>query len=308
MTATQPPPRANKPAELPLENIDRLLEAEDPEFTKQLEEVRAVEADQTVVIEAAAIDETLAGEEEIQEKPKTRWAKIKESIGLAIYRARTRIRNYIFTLIKDFFIMLKTRPKELFLFTLAMTKILFKKIAVPIKIFKEATLGRKILLLSLVAIMAICVALVVANTRGVWLPQLNEPILQSLEEHAEMVEKFNHLAEGESFYSAFPQERYEFLFKKFKVNLRRTPEHPLPMGAFEVIVLLDSKDTAIEVRDREVAFHDLLQRVFEEESFPDLESDLGKARLKGRIKRELNEQLTQGWVKEVSFRTFILKP
>ena len=80
------------------------------------------------------------------------------------------------------------------------------------------------------------------------------------------------------------------------------------MGAFELIVLLDSKDTAIEIRDREVEFFDLLQRVLEEESFADLESELGKQRLKGRVKRELDQKLTQGWIKDINFKTFILKP
>jgi flagellar basal body-associated protein FliL len=80
------------------------------------------------------------------------------------------------------------------------------------------------------------------------------------------------------------------------------------MGAFEIVVLLDSKDTAIEVADRQVEFFDLLQRVFEEESFNDLETELGKSKLKSHLKRELNQKLTQGWAKDISFKTFILKP
>jgi flagellar basal body-associated protein FliL len=93
-----------------------------------------------------------------------------------------------------------------------------------------------------------------------------------------------------------------------KVNLRRTAENPNPMGAFEVIVQVDSKDTAIELRDREVELNDHLQRVFEEETFSDLETEIGKARLKTSLKRELNQKLTQGWVKDISFKTFVLKP
>lgn len=55
---------ANTEDEIPLEDIDKILAAEDPDFAKSLEEVRAVEVDKSVVIEASAIDETL-GEEAI---------------------------------------------------------------------------------------------------------------------------------------------------------------------------------------------------------------------------------------------------
>ncbi len=90
--------------------------------------------------------------------------------------------------------------------------------------------------------------------------------------------------------------------------MKRPKENENPMGAFEIIVLLDSKDTAIEVRDREVELHDALQRVFEDESYGELESESGKGRLKSRLKRELNAKLTQGWVKDVTFKHFIIKP
>lgn len=80
------------------------------------------------------------------------------------------------------------------------------------------------------------------------------------------------------------------------------------MGAFEVVVKVDSRDSAIEVRDREVEFFDLVQRVFEAETYPDLSSKPGKIKLKARLKREMNEILSQGWVQEVSFKTFVLKP
>ena len=86
---------------------------------------------------------------------------------------------------------------------------------------------------------------------------------------------------------------------------KATAENPNPMGAFELVVELDSDDTAIEVRDREVEFFDHVQRVFEDETFRDLETVLGKDRLKSRIKRELNHKLTQGWVKDVKFKTFV---
>lgn len=307
---TNPP----KDGEISLEDIDRLLESEDPEFTKSLEEVRAVESDKDIVIDASAIDETMTGEgdgdvegatDPQEEKRIVRW---RNKVRLKIVDTRLRISSFFSSATTNLVIFLKTRPKEFALFLFVNGKVLAKKAIVPIKAFQDATRIQKITSLGLLALSAACVWILLANFKGVWLPKLSEPMLSNLEDVADSVETFRPEDEGESFYSAFPQERFEYLFKKMKVNLRRTENNANPMGAFEVIVLLDSKDTAIEVNDREVEFFDMLQRVFEEESVVDLETELGKNRLKSRLKRELNQKLTQGWAKEINFKTFILKP
>ena len=208
----------------------------------------------------------------------------------------------------DAWIFLRTQPKEFFFYSLSITRIVFKQALLPLRAYQNATKPQKVMTVILISCAVGSGWVLLANFKGVWLPQINEPILRSFEPYADKVETYDPKDQGESFYAAFPQERYEFLFAKMKTNLRRTADNPNPMGAFEVIVLLDSKDTAIEVRDRQIEFFDQMQRVFEEESFGDLESELGKSRLKSRIKRDLNQKLTQGWVKDINFKNFILKP
>lgn len=308
---TSPPPDQPKAEEVSLEDIDKLLEAEDPEFAKQLEDVRSVEVDTSVEIEATVSDEDQLGTEaqaEVESKPATRAARMKSAIRLGIRTFRARLRVFLLSSWRDLILFLRTRPKEFALYAVSLIRNLAKKSVIPIRAFREASTGQKLIVIVLVAISATVLWMVRANLRGVWLPSLNEPILRSLEHGADSVETFDAKDGGESFYSAFPQERHEFLFRRMKVNLRRTADNPNPMGAFEVIVQVDSKDSAIELRDREVEFFDLLQRVFEDETFTDLEQELGKAKLKARLKRELNQKLTQGWVKDIIFKTFVLKP
>src|ERR1700722_7924860 len=98
MTDTQqpPPPPAEEPksGEISLEDIDKLLETEDPEFTKSLEEVRAVEPSKDVVIDAAAIDESLAGDGDLAAKESevklSRWVRLKYAVRGKITGARQR--------------------------------------------------------------------------------------------------------------------------------------------------------------------------------------------------------------------------
>jgi flagellar basal body-associated protein FliL len=310
MADTPTQPNAQTPSsEIPLADIDALLKAEDPEFTQSLDEVRAVAPDSAITIEASVTAEPEQMDDKIEgEFQGSRWEKLKLRYRTAMMGFRQRLKARLRQFGKDLLIFLKNRPKEFFFFLLAIAKVAAQKAVVPLKAFQEASLPQRLVMLLLVAMVAAAGWILRHNLKGVWLPHINEPILASFTDVADHVETFDRQDDGESFYAAFPQERYEFLFGKMKVNLRQTPENPLPMGAFELVVVLDSKDTAIEVRDREVEFSDLLQRVLEGESFNDLSSELGKARLKSRIKRELNQQLTQGWIKDVNFKTFILKP
>lgn len=293
---------------IPLEDIDKLLEADDPGFSASLEEVRSVEIDHNVEIETAIPDDELTSDDPANEKPARGFKAWLGRRRMAWMALRLRVRARLIQFFKDSVLWLKHRPKEYAAYAFVLLKAGLKQSKVPLAAFARAERPQKLLILVLLAMGVTIFALLVANLKGVWLPGLNQPLLHSMEEGADWVEEIDAEDAGESFYSAFPQERHEFLFGKMKVNLRRTPEHSNPMGAFEFIVQLDSKDTAIEVRDREVELSDLLQREFEDESFTDLESDLGKGRLKSRLKRALNQELTQGWVKDVSFKTFILKP
>jgi hypothetical protein len=167
--------------------------------------------------------------------------------------------------------------------------------------------ARRLMATVLMALIAASIWVLVHNLRGIWLPALTSPILRSFEPYADRVENYDP-KDGLSFDSAFPPERFEFGFRKLTVNIKRTSEHPNPFGAFEIIAGLDSRDTAVEMSDREAEFSDVVQRVLEQESFEDLEKDLGKSRLKGRLMSELNRKLTQGRVKEINFKSLILRP
>ncbi len=309
MSKDQSPENAAAPDEVNLDDIEALLEAEDPEFSESMNEVRSVESDQSVDIEASVVDDDdLSSDDSVDSQKPSRLKELRFKIRSLVQQYKNRLRVRSVQLAKDLVVFLKTRPKEFALYAFALSKQLLKMSTKPFVIWSESSWARRLSYISLVVLLAGGSAVFLNNLKGIWLPLFYEPILTSFENVADRQIEIEKGDPGESFYSAFPQDRHEFLFRKFKVNLKRTPENPLPMGAFEVIVELDSKDTAIEIRDREVEFFDLLQRVFEEEEFTELVTESGKARVKARLKRELNQSLTQGWAKEINFKTFVLKP
>ena len=289
--------------DIPLDDIDKLLQSEDPEFAKGLEEVRNVESDPTVSIDASAIDEGLAADDAqvASETGKSTWR-------LKFARFKQRVRERLALGLTNALIFVKTRPKEFFFYALVLLKALLQAALTPLALFRNANKAQKAVLVLLLALSGVAVWVLMQNLRGTWLPQLNEPLLHSFEPYADSVVKFDTHEDGESFFSAFPQERHEFLFPKMKVNLKRTAENPLPMGAFEIIAVADSKEAAIELHDREVELSDSIQRLLEDETFADLETENGKGALKARIKNELNPKMAQGWITDIDFKTFILKP
>ena len=301
--------------EISLEDLDQLLESEDPGFTASLESVRAIVPDSTVTIDPTDIEGLEGAESGEGAASSSRFKRLKlfsalrlnritERLGLAVYRGRRFIKSFG----RQAVVFLKARPKELFFYLLSTARTSFQYAKYGRARLAKASWSERAAWLVLTLAIGFSVWMLAQNLRGSWLPHLGPPVLARFTPYADFVETYSRKEPGESFYAAFPQERHEFLFGKMKVNLRRTAEHPIPMGAFELVAQVDSKDTAIELNDREIEFSDLLQRVFEEESFTDLESEAGKGRVKGRLKRELNQRLTQGWVKDINFKTFILKP
>lgn len=288
-----------------LAEMDALLEQADPDFKQDLNQVAEVKPEGELDDEGSLgeiPDQQL--ENDVEEAQSLgRFARITRYFSFRLQRLKIRFTRFLF----EALLFLKTRPKEWVGYVLSLLKVGIKFIQQLLGRFSALSKSQKGLVVFVLLMSVGVVLLTLKNLKGVWLPQLNPPIVKSLAEVADEVFPYS-MKDQEMFYRSFPRSPDLFLFEKFKVNLSRSPGHPNPMGAFEVVLELDSKGAAIEVQDRQVEFHDLIQREFESQSYPSLLSDLGKQHLKNLIKKNLDERLSQGWVEDVHFQTFILKP
>ncbi len=99
------------------------------------------------------------------------------------------------------------------------------------------------------------------------------------------------------------------LINKIVVNIRAgRASTSNPMVAFDLYVRTDTDAAAVEIRDREKQIQDHLQRFCEDLNYDQIQSEEGKNSWKNRMKRELNLVLTTGRVKEVFFKTLLIKP
>lgn len=297
----------DQPQEQEIEDIDQLLDEEDPGFRQELSEVAEIKPEVELDEEGALEDFSESDFEEGAEEEKSRVKRL-------LFRTRTnlsyrlnRAKIFLTSLIFNSFIFLKTKPKELVGFLLGQLKIVAGAVKGLFSRFAALPRKQKGLIFVIFGLSGVVALLTIKNLKGVWLPNLNPPIVYSMSQVAEK-EFLISGSESLMFYKAFPRDPDLFLFEKFKVNLKPSSNHPNPMGAFEVVLELDSKAAAIEVQSRQIEFHDLIQRNFETQTYPSMLTDLGKMQLKNLIKKDLDERLSQGWVEDVHFQTFILKP
>jgi flagellar basal body-associated protein FliL len=282
------------------EHLDQMLGTMDPSFKSEMDVVKSIVPAADIDIESVDEQGEFSHGEIIQVHPPSRLRRFFD-----------RIFFYVGALLRktlaNLWIFLRTVPKEFALFSFVMVKRLLHALGSVMKAFGSLSRAQKFGGFTIVLLIVGTGALVVANLKGRWLPELDQPILGGFADHADATFEFKN-SETIPFFTAFPQDPELFLLGKLKVNLRGTTDHPLPMGAFEIYTQVDSHDTAIEMQTRQVELHDLVQRAIESQSYGDVESELGKARLKGILRKEINGVLTQGWVTEIHFKTFVLKP
>lgn len=158
--------------------------------------------------------------------------------------------------------------------------------------------------------LAIFVALFIHrfSTKGILTQkvQLFTPQLDELASEVHTVEV------GEPMSSFFDSPRVSqnvMSLKRMVVNIRSSDNSgPQPMVAVEFFIEGYAPEVVIEVKDREAEVQHLFQRVIESFSYDELDSAKGKKNLQDRLRDRINQILTQGNVKRVFFKNFILKP
>lgn len=120
------------------------------------------------------------------------------------------------------------------------------------------------------------------------------------------------LTEAESYSKFYDSPRVSqnvMSLKRMVVNIRASSlSGPRPMVAIEFFVEGYAPEVVIEVKDREAEVQHMFQRVIEGFSYDELDSPEGKKNLQDRLRDRTNRMLTQGNIKRVFFKNFILKP
>jgi len=303
--------------EISLEDIDQIIEANDPEFAKEMTEMKTDDALAKAQVESIDVDEnSLLAQDEAEEKSRAfseKYPKVYRAMA-PLRKLKDRsfsdfiaLRNKLIAISRDFLIFLKTGLPERVKYLNSKLGHQLAQAKAILSMIKRLSWRQKLSLSILAVMMVSTVYLIKLNFNGVWLPNFGQYLLPNIAKKSDKIFQFD-ADQMLSFYQAFPQPDHLVLLDKIVVNLRRVKIGENPMAAFQLFVNTDSQDTAIEVKDREKELLDRVARAVEDLSYREVAGQEGKSRLKNLARTEINKALNQGRIIKAYYKIIILKP
>ncbi len=147
----------------------------------------------------------------------------------------------------------------------------------------------------------------VLNRKG-FLPAEKELFISSMEEWSQGKYFFDPRKEQEYFFDSTRVAQNMMFMHKITANIRPSESSgENPMLAVEFYIEGMSPEVLVEIKDREAEIRHLFLRRIEEMKFDELDSKEGKELLCDRLRKELNQLLTRGRIRKVTFKNFVLK-
>lgn len=280
------------------EDIDKIIQENDPEFSQSLMQVTSVPAQQVQNIDSLDIDKIL-----------------KEESGHGFWLWSLR-RNFVPTLamfiknIKPLTIKaIKEGPPFLLKKAKEMVSNLAHSVSSALTWFKYLSLKRKLATVGL-SLLSIFVVIFIYRSLTVGIIPKPPPLfVNSMEEWAEKTYSYHPSDAQESFYDSSRVKQNIISLRRTVVNLKPSASSGSnPMAFFEFFVEGNSTDVVIEIKDREYEVIDQIQRIMEDFTFNELDSSEGKQALLEKIRKEINSFLTKGKIRKVYIKQAIVKP
>ncbi|MCH2533715.1 MAG: flagellar basal body-associated FliL family protein [Bdellovibrionales bacterium] len=307
-----------------LELVDQLIDKADPEFKKQAEQISEVAEEinpDDIEIEEYSDD---IPEEDVDEQDRFQklLAKLQEkypkmvpifqkfeSLKKNLEIRKIRIRNQVYSYAVSSYHYLKNDfPSQAKTFLKNTKNILVSSVKNVIHLFfgSKKRLALSLILITLFSVSAFMLYKL-AFKKG-WLPSYYPEEITSFSNVQDQVKTYNP-ANLLALHEAFPEAEYSFKLKNIVVNLKSSQAVNSPAFASIVFYLsLDSTDTAVEIKDREIEILDATQRTLEQFSYQNLSSIEGQKNMLKAVKQTINEVINQGFVKDVYIKHKILKP
>lgn len=186
-----------------------------------------------------------------------------------------------------------------------------EQLAVGFSWFKSRTWQQRVSILLAFAVLGALLVVVAKISQGKLLPKTEREWIASFEEKADGVFTYERTDPFEDFNDPILHPEFVVVIERVVVNLARTPEAEVgsnPMAAFEFYIQTDNQESAIEVKDRNIAVRDVLARAVERMTYPELATEEGKQKLKLILRKDLNQIMTKGRVRRVYLKTIVLNP
>ena len=275
-----------------IEQVDRVLTIEDPEFLASLEELKNMEGGNSGDASAMSEADELTVEDHA---PEHSWA--------AVMKAR---KNGVKPFCLEFLAWGKYWAKILFDSIKESLKLVFGSFMSLQTLSKIMVFGVFALSLALVALLK--TGLLSKSGKAIGLPLIEASFLGEFTSTADHVYEYEDEAQMVNFLDPMLHPENVVLVDHIVVNLKNSSAHENPMALIDFYIEVGSREAAIEVKSRDVEVRDSMSRVIEQISYEDITTDNGKYKLKVILRKSINDFLTSGRVRRIYFKTFVLKP
>lgn len=158
-----------------------------------------------------------------------------------------------------------------------------------------------------IGIILVMVPLAAFIFMGKVLPTFELPYVVSMDELTQ--KSYNYPTDGVRvpLFDDFRSKSFTFPLPKTMINLKAAGDGSSSYGEFEFFLNLRDKDIAEQIKLKQSEIIDLIQRTLEEVTWKELQSPIGKERVKKVIRHRVNEFLQGNLVLGVYYRSVILQ-
>ncbi len=289
------------------ELLDQALRESDPDFVKSLSDI-GPEMNMSQVVDDESLD--LAGLDDLdlmgdsdsavplQDRLKIRLRRLKKK-GLQRFK--------IFKTQAILFITEKL--PELGLKVLGLIKTGIETIKGLLQSFTRWSVGQKVGFVLMILLTGISTIVIYKSMNTGIIHEKDGILVRQLEDFAEQIVFVDSEDGYDSFYDSPRASQNLVSMKRMVFNIRASSmSGAQPMAAVELFIEGYAPEVIIEIKDREAELLDLFQREGEQMSYDLLSSAEGKRMFSERLQNTVNQVLTQGKVKRIFLKNFILKP
>jgi flagellar basal body-associated protein FliL len=184
-----------------------------------------------------------------------------------------------------------------------------ERMSLVLRGFSALTMQQKLAVMGALVATLLAMWIVLRMLEGHLLPPSQRPWIGAMSDIADQKFSIEAGANFEDFNDPLLHPEFIVLLERVIVNLARTPEsRGVPMAMVDLFLQSDRRETAVELKDREIEVRDAVARAIEGLSYPELAEEAGKTKMKLLVRRDLNNILSQGKVRRVYIKTIVLNP
>lgn len=168
---------------------------------------------------------------------------------------------------------------------------------------------QKLSILVMLIFFAVSIGVIYKSMKTGILPEYDPIVVPQLDGFAKKTFFVEPQDSFDIFYDSARASQNLVSLKRMVFNIKASRSSgPQPMAAVELFIEGYAPDVIIEIKDREPELLDLFQREGEQLTYDQLSTSEGKRNFSEKLQNTVNQVLTEGKVKKIYLKNFILKP